>query len=510
MSLKIVAISVDKIQRYVYQRIDDMTSQGLNDNNTLSEILLASKEVKEGILEEINKVFGNKGEENKIEIEEYILKISGKYIFKVKTDKEEKLKSCLKELFEKVYKKYHGQLFLRYKYFDYEEVDNKIEYIRKSSEYWKSPKVKSEVIEQNKEIIFNFMELEGKSRNQKVNNLKNNSESEKEIFVKNLDDLAPINRNDKEKEGNEKNNIKTRGKIAIVKADINNMGSIMGNINSYEKYQELSKLLTNMITLEKFSEKVEEFNLENKILPFYVEGDDIFFAVKIGSLLESIKLLKSWIDELREKIKNEKIGDKINITISVGATFVDNHQPVRYYRKVVEEELSIAKYKMKEEKVLVEDKTKEKCEKAILGISISGVSLFYYNGEKGKGENDGFYAFEKNVKKLNLFNGNTEKGVKEISLFNGNKFFSNSYFYNLLYSIEHERDKNHQIETLLYKLLPNITGETRRKKTQDKNDEKMLENNKKRNRNEIYFKYYLINQIIEMKDKAQKNDRPVR
>lgn len=441
MYSKIVAISVDKIQKYIYQRIDDMTSQGLNDNNTLSSILLASKEVKDEILKKIKIFFEKK--EYKIEIEEFILEVSGKYIFKVNLneDNENMLKNCLKSLFKKIYTEYGGQLFLKYTYFNCEEVRDKVEYIEKSIEYLKTSKVKSKVIEENKEVIFNFVEVEN------VNNDRYEENFEK-IFAKDLDNLAPINNND----------IKTRGKIAIIKADINNMGNIFEKIKSYDKYEKLSKLLKEILTLENFSEKVQDFNLENKILPFYVEGDDIFFAVKIGSLLESIQLLKSWINELREKIKDEKIGDEINIAISVGATFVDNHQPIRYYRKVVEQELAVAKYKMKE----------EKGDKAILGVCISGVSLFCYDGEKGKGENDGFGTFVKNVKKLNLFKRN--------------KIISNSYFYNLLQSvdIEYEKNENQQTRTVLHKLLPDIKGE----------------NVQEKNNSELNFKYYLINQII--------------
>jgi putative viral A-type inclusion protein len=496
MSSKIVAISVDKIQKYIYQRIDDMTSQELNDSNTLSSILWASKEVKKGILKEIENGF----KEENIEIEEYILKISGKYIFKVNIEEnqEVKIKECLKTIFKKVYKKYQGQLFLKYKYFNknkIEDKEDKIEYIEKSTEYLKLPEIKGEIIEENSDIIFNFMELEEKNINEKIKNIENNSEKKNEMFVKKLDDLAPINRNNKKEINNE---IKNRGKIAIVKADINNMGSIFRKINSYNKYQKLSEILEDTLNMENFSEKIKDFNLENKILPFYIEGDDIFFATKIGSLLKSVELLKSWINELRGKIENEKIGKEINITISVGATFVDNHQPIRYYRKVVEQELAKAKYKMKT----------EKADKAILGISISDVSLFCYDGEKGKGENDGFNAFEKSIKELNLIKGNIEKSIIEMDLFKKDRFFSNSYFYNLLQNIEHEKDKKRQIRILLYRLLPNIVDEKERQKDENKKDKKIL---MEINQNEIYLKYYLIKHVIKNKkdEKTIEKDKEV-
>ena len=75
MNSKLIAISVEKIQKYIYQRIDDMTSQGLNDEKTLSSICSASKTIADDILEVVSKKF-------EINKEDYILEVSGKYIFK--------------------------------------------------------------------------------------------------------------------------------------------------------------------------------------------------------------------------------------------------------------------------------------------------------------------------------------------------------------------------------------------------------------------------------------------
>ena len=441
MNSKLIAISVEKIQKYIYQRIDDMTSQGLNDEKTLSSICSASKTIADDILEVVSKKF-------EINKEDYILEVSGKYIFK-KDIEEDVLKRIEKEIFQEVYRKYDGQIFLKYTHFKAEKVDDDIEYIKKAIESLKCPKVKSKIIEENQDIIFNFLELgKIKEGNEEDKIESDSNEREEKIeykhFVKSLDDLV----SDK---------INTRGKIAVVKADLNNMGKIFEEIKSYNKYDRLSKILEETIKLKKFSEYLNQFNLENKILPFYIEGDDIFFAVQIGSLLNSIILLKVLIKELRERLEIEEIGKEINLTLSIGVTFVDNHQPVRYYRKSVEEELSKMKKIMKSEK---------KKDKAILGVSVAGVNLFYYDGNKGEGETDGFSKFKEDVERLEYLK------------------ISNSYFHNLLQSIEREKDEKTQIRVLLYRLLPeNIIG--------------------RKGKNELALKYYLLSQVLEKEDKSK-------
>ena len=92
MNSKLIAISVEKIQKYIYQRIDDMTSQGLNDEKTLSSICSASKTIADDILEVVSKKF-------EINKEDYILEVSGKYIFK-KDIEEDVLKIIEKEFFQ--------------------------------------------------------------------------------------------------------------------------------------------------------------------------------------------------------------------------------------------------------------------------------------------------------------------------------------------------------------------------------------------------------------------------
>lgn len=109
---------------------------------------------------------------------------------------------------------------------------------------------------------------------------------------------------------------------------------------------------------------------------------------------------------------------------------------------------------------------RKKKDKAILGVSVAGVNLFYYDGNKGEGETDGFSKFKEDVERLEYLK------------------ISNSYFHNLLQSIEREKDEKAQIRVLLYRLLPeNIIG--------------------RKGKNELALKYYLLSQVLEKEDKSK-------
>ena len=101
---------------------------------------------------------------------------------------------------------------------------------------------------------------------------------------------------------------------------------------------------------------IEEHNdngdkLIKKMVPFYVAGDDIFYAVRIDALFDSIIILSTLIKEINEELKiKQSNSNNIELSIAIGVAFVNNHQPIRYYRQIVEKELSKAKKSMKTKK----------------------------------------------------------------------------------------------------------------------------------------------------------------
>lgn len=442
----VIAIAVEKVQRYIFQAIDKTQA----DKKTLRNIISASDNVANDILEKIETKFNlenmHTGNENKI------LWISGKVIFRSELPEEE-IKTMLKELYQEMYVDYQGYIFLNYVVFSIDKMD-RMNILRKAESLLKSNKIKSQVIKDNSEVLFSFKELETTKQNQLLKNPKD----KEQVFLTNMDDL--VVRDEKHETDS------SDGKIAIVKADINNLGRIMETIDNYDEYLQLSKLLSEKISLNNIRKMIEKYNgnsekLIKKMVPFYVAGDDIFYAVRINAVFDSIKALNNMMKDINQEIKRKQNGNnKTELSIAVGVVFVNNHQPIRYYRQMVEKELSQAKEKMKIEKAL----------QAQVGICMAGNLFYIYKKHLGLGENDGFYRFCEEIKELqNLMN---------------EKIFTRTALHKLLINLETEKDKDKQMLYSLYFLKPNLrTGGISN-----------TEENK-----ELYFKYYWLSQLVEGK-----------
>ena len=466
-----IAIAVEKVQRYIFQVIDKNQA----DEKTLRNIISASNDVAKSILKEIEIEFNlndqQSGDRNKI------LWISGKAVF-LSAQPEVEIKIKLKRLYQKIYADYQGNIFLNYVAFSIpDDKKDNMEILRKAERLLKESATKSQVIKDNSEVIFSFKELDNKNQNQLFENKK-----EENVFLTNMDDLVVLDENHETDSSD--------GKIAIVKADINNLGRIMKEINyDYDKYLQVSKLLSEKISIYNFREmvikgkKFEKDTIDQKgekaevgemlkmtILPFYVAGDDIFYAVRINALFESIKVLHNMIKEINQELNKiqGKYGE-IELSIAIGVVFVNNHQPIRYYSQMVEKELSVAKKNMKEKKSL----------NSVVGISMAGNLFYIYKEGLGHGENDGFFRFCTEIGEL--------KEMME------KKIFTRTSLHNLLINLETEKDKDRQMLYALYYLKPNLRI----------GDIGNTEENK-----ELYFKYYLLSNLVEAKgDEKNKNER---
>ena len=222
---------------------------------------------------------------------------------------------------------------------------------------------------------------------------------------------------------------------------------------------------------------IEEYNgnsgkLIKKMVPFYVAGDDIFYAIRIDALFESIKVLHNMMEEINQEIKEIKKkhneNNKIELSIAVGVAFVNNHQPIRYYRQMVEKELFQAKKKMKTKKLF----------NSVVGICMANNLFFIYKNRKNDEfkdrKNDGFFRFCKEIKELQ-------------SLMN-EKIFTRTALHNFLINLEMEKDKEKQMLYSLYFLKPNLRTGTISN----------VEENK-----ELYFKYYWLSHLVEDKRDGQ-------
>lgn len=474
----IVGISVEKIQKYIYQTLDDNRSEIQKDEQTLKEVIKASNTVSSTISKDIEKLF---------DINKKILWISGKYIFEVEYI-EDKIKEKLKNLFKDIYFKYSGTLLINYVYFEKLNLNNK-EIVDKVNVDLKSNDTKRRIVVENNDILFSFQEKTNiiNCNINSDNNSNNNLIDYTCVYIKNMDELVS---NDKEG---------TNGKIAVVKADINNMGEIFSNISDYDTYMKLSLILEKKITVNYLERLISKNkNLTNKIFPLYIAGDDIFFAVKIESVLDSILILRNLIDDINDEINkkinslsNDKSSKLTKLVISVGVEFTNNHQPIRYYREIVERELHNAK------KFTKEKNSKEI--KAILGTSIAG-NLFYSYDRKGIREDDCFSKFKMEILEL-------------IQLKNEN-IYTNTFLHNFLYALENIdiSNKNNEdnikkfVNTFLYFLCPdirNVESKIIPKELYLKNYfMKMFMKNKKENEDEnqiVYDKSNFKNVISKLK-----------
>ena len=458
----VVALAVEKVQRYIFQIIDNNQA----DEKTLKNIISASNDVAKDILKEIALKFGL--EENTQSGEgDKILWISGKVVFFTTLPKED-IQNKLKELYQKVYTAYQGQIFLNYVVFSGDKTD-KMSILGEADILLKSSTTKAQVIKDNAELLFRFEELKAKGKNQDPVNTK----GEEKIFLTTMDDLVVQDENHETDSSD--------GKIAIVKADINNLGKIMKGIGDYEEYSQLSNLLAEKISLHNLKATINsEFeSLKGKILPFYVAGDDIFYAVRIDALFGSIRMLRKMIEIINQEIvtlkqKNkftqEAEGNKteeentIALSLAVGVVFVNNHQPIRYYRQMVEEELSQAKKKMKTEKSL----------HTVVGISMAKNFFYIYEASLGYGERDGFNHFCKEI--------------QDLQKMRDEKVFTRTALHKFLLNLEIEKDKEKQMLYALYFLMPNLRD----------GDISNTDENK-----ELYFKYYWLAHLVEEKKKEK-------
>ncbi|MBP1998485.1 hypothetical protein J2Z72_001385 [Peptostreptococcus canis] len=88
--------------------------------------------------------------------------------------------------------------------------------------------------------------------------------------------------------------------------------------------------MADKISIECFKISIDHYkksDLKGKILPLYIEGDDVFYAVQIDALLPSIDLLNWMINEINKDIE-KSIKCNIKLGIAVGMVFTNNHQPI--------------------------------------------------------------------------------------------------------------------------------------------------------------------------------------
>ncbi len=334
MEKYVVAISIDKVQTFLYERINSHTQEKQSEHGTLRNIIQSSNEISKELKKAINEKFCNKN----IKV---LLNCSGIQIFYIDIEENE-IKENLNKLFVQYYKKFCGQALLKYVYFKKED-NNVIDQLKDISDAKKLLKHKdcmNKIIKENSEVLFKFEKKDYHENDIIIDKYKN--------FCNTIDELKDRNEKDEdEKEGNGK-----RFKVVMIKADLDGMGDLFKGLESYEVYDKISKILNEYISFEKLHDYVDILKKQYddfKIFPLYMAGDDMFFAVLPRHLFAGIELTKFILNGINEELKKdidlELKSDIINkeLRMSIGVEFTYSHEPIRYYYDRVEEQLLIAK-----------------------------------------------------------------------------------------------------------------------------------------------------------------------
>lgn len=333
MKDQVVAISIDKIQTALFEVIKSGTQEKQTNSGTLRSIMAASRKISGDFYRDVG-IEGDAGEFAG-KVKEILLQCSGVCIFTT-TCAEDEISKRLKRLFAKFYRESGGKLILKYVLFteDVSTGNGKLKAIQNSKELLKSKACMNQVVKENQEILFQFLEYHEEDISAQ--------NEEGGAFVQTINDLRVS-----EQKSNENKQDKGSFRIVVIKADLDGMGSAFQKIQDFEVYQKVSSILNQYISMEYLEEKVRGFQINNsefKVYPLYVAGDDIFFAVGMENLIEGINLCKWIVKELNSAIEDTVGTASFNkLTLSIGLDFTFNREPIRYYFARVEDQLKKAK-----------------------------------------------------------------------------------------------------------------------------------------------------------------------
>lgn len=320
MSEQIVALAVDKIQTFLTEVIHSHVQEKQAEEATLRKILSSSYQISRGFFEEIQNAFPE-------DVKEVLLQCSGVYIFRCALS-ESQLEERLNALFVKFYLKSQGQKLIRWVYFPSCGLNN-IAAIKKAKNNLKQAKNWNRILEKNQNLLFSFNQIQ-EDKDKGWKNYFN--EDSYPAFARDINALYQ-----KEKEEN-------RFRIVVIKADLDGMGALFKGIHNFEDYQNISRILNDEISLDGLHRAARKSADERKqgwLFPFYIAGDDIFFAVAIEDMICGINVCRQLLETVKDKI--EKSGNTTKLSLSVGVEISFNRQPIRFYIDMVEKQLKNAK-----------------------------------------------------------------------------------------------------------------------------------------------------------------------
>ena len=322
MTELVVALSIDKVQAFLTEVIHAHTQEKQAEGETLSKIRNASREISAGFTAAIDREFdGKRGQ--------VLLVCSGVYIF-TSTLPEAAVRERINRLFTRYYLQSGGQKQLKGVCFPRGDLCE-IKLIQEAKKRLKENKGFCELIEANRNVLFSFQKLDERKSTVEKEDFPQFAETINNLFCK-------------EKSEEDYNSNSNHFRIAVIKADLDGMGHVFSEARDYEEYRAISKTLNDLISLRGLHEAAQNCGMaqkENWLFPFYIAGDDIFFAVEITNLINGINVCRELLRQINVKLSQLPKPQKLSLSIGVDITF--NREPVRYYMERAEEQLSCAK-----------------------------------------------------------------------------------------------------------------------------------------------------------------------
>lgn len=439
----IVAVSIDKVQSFLYYVLHAHVQDKQTNSGTLQSIIESSKLISDQFYLDIG-IEGSNGYFAQ-HIDEELLKCSGMCVFTTSLA-EEQIIEKLDALFKLYYTKHSGNLLLKYVYFRHSHTSDKLQAIKESKKRLREKSCLNTIIARNRDMLFKFCKQpkSGIALHSSVHPLKKDYNA----FTDEINALFS------EKEASNDNHFR----IAVIKADLDGMGELFERIEDYNVYKQISDLLSKYISLEHLHEKVRSFKKVDptfKLYPLYIAGDDIFFAVSASQLIDGVKLCKNILDQINREL--EDLCSKSNIALeslsmSVGIDFTFNREPIRYYYERVQEQLDFAKAASRltfNEKIT---------RMSYMKVSINKYVMYYYVKPKDKN------FIKENADKANL--GHFIHQVKRLQQAMHEGFAAHHFFYGLLNKITDPVICSSAVKysnAVLYHIIPEYLGSSNKK-----------------------------------------------
>lgn len=465
MEKYVVAVSIDRVQTFLYEVLYSRVQDKQTNSGTLSTIIESSQMISGQFYKDIG-IEGNGPFAG--DIDEQLLTTSGNCIF-ITSLPESQISKNLDEIFEKYYKRYSGQLLIKYIYFpladlqlshqaDGEEL-YKLNAIKESKRRLREDACLNEIIERNQDLLFNFpAPLETNSDSESaLSQAKSPSDWENAFsaFSQTINQLY----DDQDAEN------ENHFRIAVIKGDLDGMGELFKSIQNYDTYNAVSKLLNEYVSLQNLHQITQQFQKQDaeeqrdrlRLYPLYIAGDDIFFAVPASQLSAGINICKHILKQLNEGIiqavqEDKQGGMNIELSMSIGVDFTFNREPIRYYYARVQKQLEMAKQEASHPKV-----TKNYRPVHCMKISINHLVFHDYEEDKGSRRKEGV-SDDSSENNADLLTWKTiVHGVERLKHAMSCGFAAHHFLYGLLNKITDPESYNSNLKysnALFYHLIP--------------------------------------------------------